>query len=111
MTQLNNGHFEKNGIFPTISIYILGASEKIMPKTFVDNLWKCHGFVQQITLGSLCHIMFQFLFCLYNDEPIFFLENGAQVLRDFVNALKTRRSHPITMSCQLKNNNVNSATT
>ena len=33
-------------------------------------------------------IMFIFLFCLYNDEP-FFLENGAQVLRDLEDALKT----------------------
>ena len=34
------------------------------------------------------HIMFPFLFCLYNDEP-FFSENGAQVLRDLVDAIKT----------------------
>ena len=34
-------------------------------------------------------VMFPFLFCLYNDKPIFFLENGAQVLRDLVDALKT----------------------
>ena len=31
--------------------------------------------------------MFPFLFCFYNDEPIFSLENGAQVLRDLVDAL------------------------
>ena len=37
MTQLNGGHFEKNVIFPT----------------FVDNPWKFHVFVQQITLGSV----------------------------------------------------------
>ena len=34
-------------------------------------------------------VMIPFLFCLYNDEPIFFLENGAQVFRDLVDALKT----------------------
>ena len=33
--------------------------------------------------------MFPFFFCLYNDEPIFFLENGAQVFEDLVDALKT----------------------
>ena len=33
--------------------------------------------------------MFPFLFCLYNDEPILFLENRAQVLRDLVDALRT----------------------
>ena len=32
--------------------------------------------------------MIPFLVCLYNDEPIFFSENGAQVFRDLVDALK-----------------------
>ena len=34
-------------------------------------------------------VMIPFLFCLYNDELIFFSENGAQVFRDLVDALKT----------------------
>ena len=51
MTQLNGGHLEKNGIFPKIWINVIGALDKIMPKTFVDNPWKNTVFVQQITLG------------------------------------------------------------
>ena len=44
---------KKNAIFPTISINSFGALEKIMLKTFVDNPWKCHVFVQLIILGSV----------------------------------------------------------
>ena len=55
--------------------------------------------------------MYPFLLCLYNDEPIYLSENGAHVLRYPVDALKTLRLHPIIMSCQLRNNNVNSAAT
>ena len=55
-------------------------------------------------------VMFPFIFCLYNDEPIFFLENGAQVLRDLVEAPKAWLLCAIIMFCQLRNDNVNSAT-
>ena len=45
------------------------------------------------TMASEIHfqirlVIIPFLFCLYNDKPIFFLENGAQVFRDLVDALK-----------------------
>ena len=33
-------------------------------------------------------VMFLFLLCIYDDKP-FFSENGAQVFRDLVDALKT----------------------
>ena len=35
--------------------------------------------------------MFKFPFCLYNDEPFLFSENGAQELRDLVDAPKIWR--------------------
>ena len=34
-------------------------------------------------------VMISFLFCLYNDETLFFSENGAQVFIDLVDELKT----------------------
>ena len=55
-------------------------------------------------------VMFPFLFCIYNDKPIVFSENGAQVFRDLVDALKTRLLRAIIVFCQLRNDNVNSAT-
>ena len=46
------------------------------------------------TMASEIHfqirlVMIPFRFCLYNDEPMFFSENEAQVFRDLVDALKT----------------------
>ena len=42
--------------------------------------------------------MIPLIFCLYNDEPICFSENGAQVFRDLVDALKDRRPLGDTMT-------------
>ena len=61
--------------------------------------------------SALGIFMFPFPFCLYNDEPKPTQFWGSQVLRNLVDLLKTRRLHPIIVSCQLRNNNVNSATT
>ena len=55
-------------------------------------------------------VMIPFTFCLYDDAPIFFLENEAQVFRDLVDALKTWLLCAIIVLCQLRNDNVNSAT-
>ena len=54
--------------------------------------------------------MIPFRFCLYNDEPMFFSENEAQVFTDLVDALKTLLLRAIIVLCQLRNDNVNSAT-
>ena len=67
------------------------------------------------TMASEIHfqirlVMIPFLFCFYNDEPIFFSENGAQVFRDLVDALKTLLLCAIIVLCQLRNDNVNLAT-
>ena len=67
------------------------------------------------TMASEIHfqirlVMIPFRFCLYNDEPIFFSKNEAQVFRDLVDALKTRLLRAIIVLCQLRNDNVNSAT-
>ena len=67
------------------------------------------------TMASEIHlqirlVMIPFLFCLYNDELIFFSENWASVFRDLVNALKTLLLRAIIVLFQLRNDNVNSAT-
>ena len=67
------------------------------------------------TMASEIHlqirlVMIPFLFCLYNDELIFFSGNWAPVFRDLVDALKTRLLRAIIVLFQLRNDNVNSAT-